>query len=202
MVNFKTTLQHIAADYNRRILLTRKQQSLTRYTEVLKPGMVCMVCYRLSRYFIQGRLKFFCPLLVLIEGLYTRNEISPRASIGPGLVLSDLGAIGIIDEAVIGENCTLLGFNTLTIYGADDSDLEEGAKVTLGNHCVLGVRSKVMRSTTIAHGCQIKEGSVVMFSVEKMGTTLMGNPARRRKVNDYNDIVNWNPLLGGPLQEA
>ncbi len=199
MVTLKKTLQDIATDYRRRILLSRKQNSFTKYTEIFKPGMVCVICYRLSRYCIQGRLKFLCPILVLIEGLYTRNEISPRASIGPGLVLSDIGAIGIIDEAVIGKNCTLLGFNTLTIYGAEGDDPESDSVVTLGDHCVLGVRSKVMRPITIANGCQIKEGSVAMFSVAKEGSTLSGNPARRKEVYDYDDIVRWNPLLGGNL---
>ncbi len=200
MVNLRTTLQHIAADYKRRVLLTGKQHSLSRFLELFKPGMTCVICYRLSRYFAYSKLKFLFPIFLVIESLITRNQISPYAVIGPGLFVSDLGNVGITNEVKIGKNCTLLGFNTFAVFGTEDFDAEdEEHKITLGDHCVLGVRAKVMKIISIADGCQIKNGSVVMFSVPKVGTTLMGNIARRKGTSDYGDIVRWNPWLGGYL---
>ncbi len=198
MVNLRTTLQYIAADYQRRVLLVGKKNALSRFAELLKPGMICVICYRFSHYFYYSKLKFIYPIFVIIESFGTRNQISPRASIGPGLFVSDLGNLGIPDEVDMGKNCTLLGFNTLTTYGTKDFDVNVH-RIILGDHCVLGVRAKIMKPVHIADGCQIKTGSVVMFSVPKVGATMVGNIARRKEVYDYEDIVKWNPWLGGFL---
>lgn len=202
MTTLRTTFQHIKADFNRRILLEESKQGfLNKLVLLVKPGMVGVICYRLSRYFISTRLNFFCRLLHIVTFFYSRIEIDPYANIGPGLVLSDIGGIGIPEQSVIGKNCTFLGFNTLTLNKISGVDFHV-AKIVMGDHCVLGVRAKVMRPITIADGAQIKDNSVVMFSVANVGTTLAGIPAKKRRIDRYEDIINWNPLMGGLVNKG
>jgi len=162
--------------------------------------MVGVICYRLSHYLAQTKLSPLCRILLFIEHAYTRNEISPYAYIGPGLVLGDIGAIGVTYGTEIGKNCTLLGFNTFALNAIKGIDFTVD-KIVMGDHCVLGIRAKIMRAITIADGAQIKENSVVMFSVNKKGTTLAGVPAKRSRVDVYEDIIQWNPYNGCQLNK-
>ncbi|PCI60653.1 MAG: hypothetical protein COB34_02180 [Methylophilaceae bacterium] len=200
MVTLKTTLQHIRLDFNRRVQLEESRHFLSKLATIIKPGMVGAICYRLSRYFVQGKLSILCRPLLLIEHIYARNEISPHAEIGPGLVLGDIGAIGVIDEVRVGKNCTFIGFNTLTMNQVSGVDFMVD-KINVGDYCVFGSRAKVMRPVTIEDGAQIKDNSVVMFSVKKKGSTLTGVPAKRKRIDTYEAIINWNPLIGGVLVE-
>lgn len=201
MVTLKKTLQHIRLDFNRRVRLEESRNFLSKLATTVKPGVVGAVCYRLSRYFVQGKLSLLCRPLLFIEHIYARNEISPHAEIGPGLVLGDIGAIGVIDEVSIGKNCTFIGFNTLTMNQVSGVDFMVD-RIDVGDHCVFGSRAKVMRPTVIADGAQIKDNSVVMFPVKKKGTTLSGVPAKRRRIDSYEEIISWNPLIGGFLNEV
>lgn len=201
MTSLKITLSNIKQDFQRRVLLEHCEGLLHKLVLLLKPGMIGVICYRLSHYFVQGKLRFICRLLLLIEHLYCRNEISPYAQIGPGLVLGDIGAIGVPGETIIGKNCTLQGFNTFTLNAIAGVDFTVD-RIVIGDYCMLGTRAKIMRPITIADGAQVKNNSVVMFSITKIGATLSGVPAKKRRVDDYNAIMNWNPLLGGFLEQV
>lgn len=200
MTSLKITLSNIKQDFQRRVLLENCAGLLHRLVLLMKPGMVGVICYRLSHYFVQGKLRFICRVLLFIEHVYCRNEISPYAQIGPGLVLGDIGAIGMTREVVVGDNCTFQGFNTLTLNGIAGVDFTVD-KIVLGNFCLLGTRAKIMRPIAIADGAQIINNSLVIFSVVKVGTTLSGVPAKRCRTDDYNAIKNWNPLMGGFLKQ-
>lgn len=201
MTTLKITFQNIKHDFRRRVQLEEQRSLLNKLAILVKPGMVGVVCYRLSHYFTQGKLRPLCRVFLFIEHIYARNEISPYVYIGPGLVLGDIGAIGIPSGVEIGKNCTLLGFNTFALNHISGVDPTVD-KMVLGDHCVLGSRAKVMRPITVADGAQIKDNSVVMFSVKKAGATLAGVPAKRRRLDDYAEIIKWNPLLGGFLDEG
>lgn len=201
MTTLKITLSNIKQDFLRRVLLEGSADLLHKLVLLMKPGMVGVICYRLSHYFVQGKLRFLCRPLLLIEHLYCRNEISPYATIGPGLVLGDIGAVGLTGEVVIGKNCTLQGFNTLTLNAIAGVDFTVD-KIVIGDYCLLGTRAKIMRPITIADGVQVTNNSVVMFSVAKVGSTVSGVPAKRRRIDDYDSIKNWNPLMGGFLTQG
>lgn len=199
MTTFRTTIQNIRYDFQRRVQLEGQHCFLDKLALLVKPGMVGVFCYRISHYLAQGKLRYLCRLFLFVEHVYSRNEISPYATIGPGLVLGDIGAIGVVSQVDIGKNCTFLGFNTLSMNQVSGVDFTVD-KIVIGDHCVLGCRAKVMRPTTIADGAQIKDNSVVMFPLNKIGATLAGVPAKRRRVDDYEDVVRWNPLRGGFLK--
>lgn len=201
MKTFRETLKDLKCDYQRRVKLERCHHFFAKMVVWVKPGMVGVVCYRFSSYLIHTRFRIFCRIFLLIEHVYSRNEISPYAEIGAGLVLGDSGAVGIIEEVVVGNNCTFLGFNTLTMNQVSGVDFTVD-KIIVGNHCVFGSRAKIMRPVNVEDGAQVKDNSVLMFSVKKKGSMVSGVPAKRRRIDNYEDIVNWNPFLGGVMGEG
>jgi serine acetyltransferase len=200
MTTLKITLSNIKQDFKRRVLLEHSEGLLHKLVLLFKPGMVGVICFRLSHYFVQGKLKFFCRVLLFIEHVYCRNEISPYAQIGPGLVFGDIGAIGMTREVIVGDNCTFQGFNVLTLNGIKGVDFTKD-KIIVGNYCLLGTRAKIMRQVSISDGTQVTNNTLVMSSVTQVGTTLSGVPAKRCRIDDYDAIKNWNPLMGGFLKQ-
>jgi serine acetyltransferase len=201
MTTLRTTIQNLKQDYKRRILLEANHHFLNKIAVFTKPGMVGVICYRFSHYLAQTKFRYLCRFLLFIEHAYSRNEISPYAYIGPGLVLGDVGAIGVTHGTEIGKNCTLLGFNTFALNAISGIDFTVD-KIVIGDHCVLGVRAKVMRAITIADGAQIKDNSVVMFSENKKGQHCHGVPAKRMRIDVYEDIIQWNPFNGCHLNQG
>lgn len=200
MLTFKQTIHYLKADFQRRKLLEGNPAGLLSTLAILiKRGMVAVIIYRLARYCRLNRLGLLAKLLAVVDQLYTRNEISPMADIGPGLVLADCGAIGITHVVVVGKNCTFLGCNSITLGAMDNFDVNRD-RIVLGDHCVAGVRARVMRPIQIADGTQIKPNSVVLLPVEKIGSTVVGVPAKRRRIDNYEDIVRWNPLHSGFIE--
>jgi serine acetyltransferase len=203
MPALKETFQIIRQDFNRRVQLEGavRQGFFNKLAILFKPGFVGVLCYRLSSYLIETRLRVLCRVLHSISFFYARVEIAPEAIIGPGLVVSDVAGVGLPEQIVIGKNCTFLGFNTLTLNKVGGVDFMVD-KIVIGDHCVVGFGAKIMRAIEIADGAQIKENSVVMFSVKKVGSTMVGIPAKRKRIDEYENIVNWNPLKGGPVGEV
>jgi serine acetyltransferase len=197
MVTFKQTIDHLKADFHRRQTLEGNPAGpLGLLSVLLKRGMIAVILYRLSRYCVLNRLKVLARLLAVVEYFYTKNEISPIADLGPGLVLADSGAIGITQVTVAGKNCTFLGCNSITLGAMEDFDVNRD-RIVLGDHCVIGIRARIMRPVHIANGTQVKSNSVVLLPVEKVGSTVFGVPAKRRSIDNYEDIVRWNPLRSG-----
>lgn len=200
MVTFKQTMQNLAADIRRRKVLEGKNAGFFSTLCVLfKGGVVSVILYRISRYLIHTRFSFLYKILVLIEHFYTKNEISPIADLGPGLVIADCGGVGLTRVTIAGENCTFLGANSITLGAMEGFDLEK-EHIVIGNHCVIGSRVRIIRPVEIADATQIKNNSVVMFSVDKVGSVVSGFPAKRRSVEKLETVLAWNPLFGGAIE--
>ena len=166
-----------------------------------KAGVLVVMLYRLSRWASQNRLRVLVRPLAAVNYFLTRCEISAHADLGPGLVVADCGLVGITGVIVAGRNCTFLGRNTLTLGAMEGFDLAH-ERIRLGDHCVLGPGARVMRPVTLAAATQVKANSVVLTSMERTGSTVAGVPAKRRALDDYHQIIRWNPLYGGFLPEA
>ena len=200
MPTFKQTMQNLAADIRRRKALEGKKAGLaSTLCIVFKGGVVSVILYRVSRYLIGTRFRFLYKILVLIEHFYTKNEISPIADLGPGLVIADCGGVGITRVTIAGENCTFLGANSITLGAMEGFDLAK-EHIVIGNHCVIGARVRIIRPVEIADATQIKHNSVVMFSVDKVGSVVSGFPAKRRSVENPENVLAWNPLVGGAMK--
>lgn len=200
IVTLKTTMAYLKADFNRRAVLKRKH-GLARFLMLFEKGMVGVVCYRISRYFALNHMGLLYRLVALLEHFYVRNEISPIAEIGPGLVLGDAGPVGIPSQTVVGKNCTFMGTNTLTLGAMEGIDLAVD-KIVMGDYCVLGFGARVMRPITLADGTQLMDNSVAMFTARKSACLFAGVPAKRAKQGEYEDVVNWNPLLSGNVMKG
>lgn len=196
---FKMTVTLLKADIKRRLLLEEKPQTLFAVLSVMfKPGVISVILYRLSQFFYHHHLSVLCKVNALIGQLVNTSEISPLAEIGGGLVIADIGAVGIPATAVIGQNCTFMGLNTLTL-GAMETAPSEDDQIVIGDHCVFGTFSRVIRPVKLANGTQIKPSSVVISSIKKEGQTLSGIPAKRKLKHEYEAIQCWNPLNGCAL---
>lgn len=195
-ITFKQTVSHMQADFSRRMLLESKQGFISGLIVFFKRGMVAAFLYRLSRYCALHDYRVFTLMIMKVSAAYAELEISPLAEIGPGLVLADTGGIGINHAATIGSNCTFLGCSTLTLGAMDNLD-EADAQIVIGDYCTMGHRAKIMRPVWLANGTQINANAVVMRSVVEVGSVLSGIPAKASSVEDYAQIMRWNPLYGG-----
>ncbi len=201
MVTWQETTIAIKADIKRRLILGEHPVNmLAAICIMFKPGVMTVLLYRLSRFCFYNHLKAFCKMIGLLVQLINTSEISPQADIGGGLVIADGGAVGIPGTAIIGENCTFMGLNTFTL-GAMEDEPNPDDRITVGNYCVFGVFTRVVRPVTLPDGTQVKPGSVVISSVKKTGQTLSGIPARRKAQHEYEYVQSWNPIKGCMLTE-
>ncbi len=201
-VTLQETFQHIKADIKRRLILDQKPVSLVyAMGALIKPGVMIAMIYRISRFCYHHHLKALCKVFSLMTQLINTSEVSPLADIGGGFVIADAGAIGIHAATTIGKNCTFMGLNSITL-GAMQHEPDPDDRIIIGDHCVLGTFSRVMRPVSLANGTQVKPCSVVIGSVKKEGQSLVGVPARRKQQTDYEAIKSWNPLKGCLLMET
>lgn len=178
-VKFSTTMDHLRQDMRRRLAI--KQLPCTWSSvlcELFKPSMMSVVFYRLSHYLSAHRIPLLPRIFALLDYFYgAGSEISPRASIGPGLVLGDLGAHGVSCYCRIGRNLTLLGENTITMGAVEGIDFEKDF-ISIGDDVILEAGAKIMKPVTIANRVRIKANSLVMTSQLEEASVLMGVPAR------------------------
>jgi len=201
MVTLKETVENMRMDFKRRLLLEGIQSGFfNKLLVLLKPSMVGVILYRLSRFFAHHKLGLINKLLAAIQMLYCRWEISPMAEIGPGLVVGS-ASVGLTSFVIAGRNCTFLGRNTVSLGAMEGIDMNED-KIVIGDDCVFGVGAKVMRAVNIAAGAQVQPNAVVIRTEKNEGSTLAGIPARRRGIETYDEIVNWNPLYSGKIGGA
>jgi len=201
MVTLQETNNAIKADFKRRLILGEYPVNLLSALCILfKPGVMTVLLYRISRFCFYHHLKIICKLIGLLVQLINTSEISPQAEIGGGLVIADGGAVGIPGTAVIGKNCTFMGLNTFTL-GAMEDEPDPDDRISVGDYCVFGVFTRVIRPVSLPDGTQVKPGSVVISSVKKTGQTLSGIPARRKAQDDYEYVQSWNPIKGCRLSE-
>lgn len=199
MITLKQTLKNISADIVRRQDLESSQYRRTsRLRVLLMRGMISVILYRFSHLCMQHRLKIVSKILFSINTNVFRNEISPHAKLGAGLVFANNGGVGITQVVHVGENCTFLGMNTLTIGAMKGFDVNHDL-IELGNYCVVGTRARIMRPIKITDCVQIKHNSLVMLPESKVGSVLSGVPAKRRGIAVAADVMHFNPLKGGDI---
>ena len=64
-----------------------------------------------------------------------------------------------------------------SFYLPDASDLF--GRITIGNHCFLGMGAIILPGVTLADDCIVAAGSVVTKSFTEAGAVIAGNPARK-----------------------
>lgn len=186
-------------DLNRRFVLQGVQPGVLAYLgAALHRGGFAVLLFRLLDYAYARDWRIALKVGHMLLYYFGRAEIHSGARIGPGLVLPDIGGVGIPKFCEIGRNCTFVGPALLTIGGMEGIDLNTD-RIVMGDHCVVGSNVRILGAVTLGHGTQIKAGSVVMTSFQKEGCLLSGIPARRRAVLPLASIQSWNPLRAQSL---
>lgn len=203
VLSISQTWQHFKQDLARRLILEDKSLSfLSALSIVFNRGVISVLIYRLNRY-LYFKHSFLCKVLIrllrYIEFQYCHNEIEPNAVIGPGLVLSDFGGVGISHVNVIGENVTFLGKATPTLGAMED--VEAGVdKIKIGDYCVIGPNVRIVNNVEIAKGVQMKANSVIMSSITREGTVVSGFPAKQISHVTMETVMSWSPLLSKKIK--
>lgn len=186
-------------DLNRRLLLEGRRQTLLNRLSLLvhRHGMGVLL-YRLLDFAWGRGWRVIVKLGHLALYYLGRTEIHPGARIGPGLVLPEIGGVGLPAFCTIGRNCTFSGPALLTIGGMEGMDLQND-RIVIGDDCVIGSYVRIIGAVTLGNGTQVKARSVVMTSFPKEGYLVSGIPARRRATLPLDKIRAWSPLSGRAL---
>lgn len=204
-LSLSDTFSIIRADMNRRLALEQRPLNLwNRLITIPKRGFVSVLIYRAKRYlhFKDNALaKILIRILKFPEFHYCHNELDPRADIGPGLVLSDLGGVGLGFTVIIGKNCTFMGKGTPTLGAMEGIDLHND-RIRIGNYCVIGHNVKIINPVVIADYVQMTPNSVLMTHVKTPGTVMTGFPAKAVDVINSELVKAWSPLVSRPLYTA
>ena len=199
-LTLQRTLSLLRADLHRRLALEGRAPHLLNLLECFLHRGVCVVAiYRFSSWLHAHGFTRLAKIGRLLGTHLGKSEIHNAARIGPGLVVSDLGGIGIPNFAIIGDNCTFLGPSLLTLGGVASADLKRD-HIVLGNHCVIGQGARLLGAIELGEGTQVKANSVVITSFPKPGQIVSGIPARRRVVVPLEKVRAWSPLIGRFMQ--
>ncbi len=140
----------------------------------LHPGAIAVMTYRLSAWTRRLRVPILGPVLRVavlilrrIVEVVTGVEISPRAEIGPGLVVHTTHGV-FIAETRIGCNCVVQHGVAIT----------HGVRA-VGDNVYFGPGAKVIGRAAIGNNVRVVANSVVMTDVAD-DLTVIGVPARIR----------------------
>ena len=192
-MTWKETWRLLRADLRRRLELEGcGLNPLTLAACLLHRGTWAAMAYRVNHYLLLKGWRRFVRLSELLFVLISRSEIHAGAEIGPGLVITDRGGVGVPAFARIGRNCCFLGPSLLTLGAVSGVDLSQD-HIILGDHCVIGPGARLLGAIRLGHGIQVKANSVVITSFEKPGQIVAGIPARRRGTVALETVQRWNP---------
>ena len=140
----------------------------------LHPGAVAVLTYRLAAWTRRVRIPILRQVLLLsvmvlrrVVYIVTGVEISPRAEIGPGLVVHTTHGV-FIAETRIGRNCVVQHGVAIT----------HGVR-SVGDNVYFGPGAKVIGRAAIGSNVRVVANSVVMTDVAD-NLTVVGVPARIR----------------------
>jgi serine O-acetyltransferase len=140
----------------------------------LSPGVVAVLTYRYSSWARRVRIPFVRQLLLILALIQRRVvevvtgvEISPRAEIGPGLVVHTTHGV-FIAETRIGRNCVVQHGVAIT----------NGVR-SVGDNVYFGPGAKVIGRAAVGNNVRVVANSVVMTDVPD-NLTVVGVPARIR----------------------
>jgi serine O-acetyltransferase len=150
-------------------------------TKVFHPGLFvhlgfhAVLLYRLSRWFHLHHVNAIAVLISYINSVLTGTQISPRATIGKGLVIYHPHGMVVGATAVIGENCVLTHGNMVgQRYGGGD-------RPTIGNNFYAGTGAKMLGAIQIGDNVRVAANSVVLSSLPDYATAA-GIPATVVKI--------------------
>lgn len=202
IIPLRDVIRSIRADIRRRLVLENRAPTPWRVLPLLfHPGVVAVILFRISDYLHRRGMRLVPKLIGLFIFYYAKHEVHPGAAIGPGLVLPDIGGVGIPAFTTIGKNCTFMGRALLTVGGIEGIDLSKD-RLHIGDDCVIGPGARILGAITLADGAQLMPNTVVITSFTKYGALISGIPGRRRRYVSPEAVAAWNPLRGCSMPPA
>jgi serine O-acetyltransferase len=120
-------------------------------------GFQAVVLHRLAHWCRSRRIPVLGPALGRITSLLTGAEISPRAEIGPGLMISHGRGLVVGGWSRIGANATLL--HDVTVGGPSSERVREMPR--LGDNVFVGAGARVIGGITVGDDVFIGVNAVV-----------------------------------------
>ena len=180
--SLKTTLAQLRRDRERLVTLLSKREDGVAVWGTFHPSFICVVLYRVSRYFhLKGH-----PLLARLAGhlntFLTGADISPAADIAEGLVVMHPSGTGIYGKA--GRNLTVMPCSGLGGEMGRHEDVGGGPGLpVVGDDVVLGPHGAVLGPCRVGDRVRIAGGVPVTRDVPD-DTIVEGPRARFRRRSD------------------
>jgi len=167
----------------------KRHEGIATIRYLLNVGMAPVIAYRFEHWifkrvhipFVREMLWLFGVLVRRTISALTGVFISPKAEIGPGLIIHTWSGI-FIGTTKIGRNCTI-GTGALISCGTR----------SIGNDVHIGAGAKLVGDVTIGNHVVIMPNSLVLTDV-KDNTTVVGVPARIRLRGGRPQ--RFNPVIG------
>lgn len=135
------------------------------------PGFQAVFLYRLTHGLYRHKIPVIGMILQRFCELWSGVSISPKAKIGPGLVLFHFGGIFINGAVVMGEHCCL--HHDVTIGNKKPG----GPCPKIGDRVMIGAGARLIGGLTVGSDVEIGANAVVLGDLPERAVAV-GIPAR------------------------
>ncbi|MEM6796098.1 MAG: serine O-acetyltransferase [Acidobacteriota bacterium] len=170
----------------------RASLKLTLESLLFDNGFQAVVLHRCAHFFKKRGIPVIGPVIGRLSQLVTGVEISPSASVGPGLLIGHGQGIVVGKWASIGSDCTMMQQVTL---GATQIATLEGMP-TLGDGVFLGAGARVLGPVRIGHGALVGANALVAEDVPDGGKALAAPAIVRGPRPDSGEPASGEPASG------
>ena len=155
-----------------------KPRGLRLYFDILThPGFWSVVTYRLAALAHRKGLLPVARVLFLVNMILWSVELSPRAEIGPGLLIPHPQGVGVGAGVRIGRHAKILKGTSIGAAGYG-SHRRDGMPI-IGDDCIIFDGAKVLGPIEIGDGCRVGAGVILMKSMPAGSTVVLHQQTRR-----------------------
>jgi serine O-acetyltransferase len=138
---------------------------------VTSPGFQAVFIFRVTHWLYENSIPVIGMILQRFIEIWAGISISPKAKIGPGLVIYHFGGIVINGNAVLGRDCELHHHVTI------GNRVPGGPSPELGDRVKVGTGAVIIGGIKIGDEAEIGANAVVLESVPN-GAVAVGIPAK------------------------
>ena len=141
------------------------------------PGFQAVFGYRLTHWLSKYRIPFLGMILQRLVEVWTGVSISPKAEIGPGLVIFHFGGVIVNGSVVMGRECSL--HHDVTIGNRTPGS----GSPRIGDRVVIGAGARLLGELTIGDDVEIGANAVVIESLPARAVAV-GIPAHIVRIKE------------------
>lgn len=171
----------IQSDYDAEVAHSGYQGDFKKWFHaVTSPGFQAAFGYRVTHALYRHNIPFLGMIIQRLVEVWCGVSISPKAKIGPSLVIYHFGGIVINGAAVLGSGCRI--HHGVTIGNRKPG----GGAPHIGNNVMFGAGAKVLGEIKIGNHVDIGANAVVTQSAED-GAVLAGVPAKVLRIKTISE---------------